>query len=248
MTEQSAHQLLNQMTRSLRSWVQWDAEDGVPGYPLSAAVPATQKPATSTTAPVVAPSVEPERLSLEALQAELGQCTRCTLSASGRTQIVYGEGNSNADLVFVGEAPSEQEDQQGQPFVGEAGKLLDKMLAAMGLTRSQVYVCNVVKCHPPQGREPEAQEVSTCQPFLRAQIRSIQPKVVVTMGQLASQVLLNSTDSITTLRGRFHDYSGIQLMPTFHPATLILKPAEKRTVWGDLQQVMNELGLKNAKD
>jgi DNA polymerase len=177
----------------------------------------------------------------------LGDCQRCKLCHAGRTNIVFGEGNSNADLVFVGEGPGYHEDRQARPFVGKAGELLDSMIGAMGLTREEVYICNVVKCRPPKNRDPDPDEVIACQPFLRAQIRSIQPKVIVAMGRFASQTLLNTADGINRLRGQFYGYFGTPLMPTFHPAYLLRNPADKGKVWSDLQLVMDELGLSKPQ-
>ena len=187
---------------------------------------------------------EQDRPSLDALKAELGDCRRCKLCDLGRNTIVFGEGDPNARIVFAGEGPGYHEDRQGRPFVGKAGALLERMIQAMGLQRDDVYICNVVKCRPPNNRDPEADEVIACQPFLQAQIRSIQPEVVVALGRFAAQTLLNTSQGITRLRGKFHPYFGTQLMPTFHPAYLLRNPASKRDAWGDLQQVMDKLGLE----
>jgi len=179
-----------------------------------------------------------------ALQTELGDCTRCKLATAGRRQIVFGEGDPNADLLFAGEGPGFHEDRLGRPFVGAGGELLDKMIAAMGLSRERVYICNVVKCRPPNNRDPEPDEIIACQPFLRAQVRSVQPKVIVTLGRFASQCLTGTTGSMSRMRGRFHDFLGIPLMPTYHPAYLLRTPADKRKAWSDLKQVMAKLGLQ----
>jgi DNA polymerase len=229
------------MNRSIRNWVKWDAQDGVAGYDRAAPAPRTAPtplaaPEASTAAPTVASD-------LDAIRAELGECTRCKLHEAGRSTIVFGEGNPNADIVFVGEGPGYHEDRLGRPFVGKAGELLDKMIGAMGLQRSDVYICNVVKCRPPKNRDPEPDEVMACQPFLHAQIRAIQPKAIVAMGRFAAQTLLDRSEGINRLRGTFYDYLGTRLMPTFHPAYLLRNPSDKGKVWADLQAVMAEVGL-----
>lgn len=181
--------------------------------------------------------------SLERIRADLGDCTRCKLS-QGRTHLVFGEGNPQADLMFVGEGPGEQEDKQGRPFVGKAGQLLDKIIEAMGLKRSDVYIANVVKCRPPGNRAPEPDEVATCEPFLFRQFDVIKPKVVVALGGTALNCLLHADAKISKLRGQFLDYRGAKLMPTFHPAFLLRNPDSKREVWEDMKKVMLELGIK----
>jgi uracil-DNA glycosylase family 4 len=177
---------------------------------------------------------------LEALRASLVNCQRCPLSAQ-RSSVVFGQGSACARLMFVGEAPGRDEDLQGQPFVGESGRLLTKMIAAMGLQRSEVYIANIVKCRPPRNRDPEPLEVATCQPFLRQQIALIAPQVLVGLGRYAVQTLLETSARIGTLRGTWQTYAGIDLMPTFHPAYLLRNPADKKLVWSDLQQVMRKL-------
>lgn len=171
----------------------------------------------------------------------IGDCHRCRL-CEGRKQIVFGVGNPNADLVFVGEAPGAEEDLRGEPFVGRAGQLLTKMIEAMGLTREKVYICNVVKCRPPENRNPEADEVEACEPFLKAQLDAIKPKVIVALGRYACQSLLRSEVPMGQLRGNWSTYNDIRLMPTFHPAYLLRSPSKKKEVWEDLQQVMKVLG------
>jgi DNA polymerase len=174
---------------------------------------------------------------LDEVRRELGDCKRCKL-CSGRTQIVFGSGNPHAQLVFVGEGPGAEEDTQGVPFVGAAGQLLTKMITAMGFTRDSVYICNVVKCRPPGNRNPEPDEITACEPFLKAQLQSLQPKVIVALGKFAAQTLLRDTTPITRMRGQWRSYEGVPLMPTFHPAYLLRNPGEKRLVWLDLQDVM----------
>ncbi len=186
-----------------------------------------------------------EPRSLDEIRSELGDCQRCKL-CSGRTNIVFGVGNPKAELVFVGEGPGADEDAQGIPFVGKAGQLLTKMIEAMGFTRDEVYICNVVKCRPPNNRNPEPDEIEACQPFLRAQLASIRPKVIVTLGKCAAQTLLRDGTPITRLRGGWREYCGIPLMPTFHPAYLLRNPAEKRNTWLDLQQVMKRVGKSST--
>jgi len=172
---------------------------------------------------------------LAAVRADIGECTRCKLHALGRTQIVFGVGNPNADLMFVGEAPGADEDIQGIPFVGRAGQLLTKIIEAIALTRDDVYIANVIKCRPPQNRNPEADEVATCEPFLFRQIDIIKPKVIVALGKFAAQALLRTLDPISRLRGRVYDYRGAKLIPTFHPAYLLRNPSSKREVWEDMK-------------
>ncbi|MEK7691211.1 MAG: uracil-DNA glycosylase [Bdellovibrionota bacterium] len=171
-------------------------------------------------------------------------CTRCKL-AKTRTQIVVGEGNLDADLVFVGEAPGENEDLEGRPFIGRAGQLLDKMIEAIGLRRQDVYICNVVKCRPPENRNPEPDEIAACQPFLEEQLAQLRPKVVVALGKFASQTLLKTEIRISDLRGKFHPFrEDVVLMPTFHPAYLLRNPSSKKESWQDLKFVAARLGLK----
>jgi uracil-DNA glycosylase family 4 len=174
---------------------------------------------------------------LAAVRADIGDCTRCKLHGQGRTQIVFGVGNPDADLMFVGEAPGGDEDIQGIPFVGRAGQLLTKIIEAMGLTRDDVYIANVIKCRPPQNRNPEQDEVDTCEPFLFRQIDIIKPKVIVALGTFAARTLLRTLDPISRLRGRVFEYRGAKLMPTFHPAYLLRNPSSKREVWEDMKQV-----------
>lgn len=180
---------------------------------------------------------------LGGLRAEIGDCQRCRLSGS-RKQLVFGSGNPDARLMFVGEAPGRDEDLQGLPFVGRAGELLtDIIQKGMKIDRSEVYICNVVKCRPPENRNPEPEEVSACSPFLSRQIELVGPEVLVALGRFAAQALLGSTTPISRLRGNWHEYRGIPLMPTFHPAHLLRKPDFKRQVWEDIKQVMQRLGI-----
>jgi uracil-DNA glycosylase family 4 len=176
--------------------------------------------------------------SLETIQSDLGaDCRRCKLCTMGRSQIVFGVGNPRARLMFVGEAPGEEEDKRGEPFVGRAGQLLTKIIEAIGLTRDQVYIANVIKCRPPGNRNPEADEVEQCEPYLFRQIDVIKPRVIVPLGKFAAQSLLKTMDPITRLRGRQFDYRGAALIPTFHPAYLLRNPSAKREVWEDMKKV-----------
>jgi DNA polymerase len=174
---------------------------------------------------------------LKAIRENLGDCTRCKLHTMGRRQIVYGVGNPNADLMFVGEGPGADEDIQGEPFVGRAGQLLTKIIAAIGLSRADVYIANVIKCRPPGNRNPEPDEVEQCEPFLFRQIDTIKPKVIVALGKFAAQCLLRTTDPITRLRGREFKYRDAILIPTYHPAYLLRTPSAKRDVWDDMKKV-----------
>ena len=184
--------------------------------------------------------------SLPVIQAELVNCTRCKLHR-GRSTVVFGDGNRKADLVFVGEGPGRDEDIQGLPFVGRAGKLLTQMIEAMGLQRKDVYICNVVKCRPPENRTPEKDEVAICSPFLLRQIDAINPKVVVCLGSVAAQTLLQTNRGITHYRGEWLDFRGGKLLATYHPAYLLRNPSAKGEVWKDLQKVMAALGLQGKK-
>ncbi len=183
---------------------------------------------------------------LAKIRADIGDCTRCKLH-KGRNKIVFGDGNSRARLVFVGEGPGADEDKQGVPFVGRAGKLLTQMIEAMGLQRQDVYICNVVKCRPPENRKPEDDEVATCSPYLLRQLDAIEPKVLVCLGAVAAQTLLVTNRGISQFRGEWIDWHGRRLMATYHPAYLLRNPAAKGEVWKDLQKVMAELGLQLPK-
>jgi len=180
--------------------------------------------------------------SLQAIREDLGDCQRCKLSPS-RTQIVFGTGDPKADLMFVGEGPGQEEDRQGEPFVGRAGELLTKMISAMGLSRDRVYIANIIKCRPPQNRNPQPDEIAACSPFLERQIDAIRPKVICALGTFAAQTLLRSDKRISDLRGHFHDLKGVKVLPTFHPAYLLRSPEKKPQAWEDLQKIMAELGL-----
>ena len=180
---------------------------------------------------------------LRAIQYEIGDCTRCALSA-GRNKIVFGDGDPNARLMFVGEGPGADEDAQGLPFVGRAGQLLNNMISATGLKREQVYIANIVKCRPPQNRTPEPEEANTCSPFLFQQIDVVHPEVIVALGSTAATYLLGVKSSLSGLRGRTHNCRGTKLIVTYHPAYLLRDPRQKKEAWADLQIAMRELGLK----
>jgi DNA polymerase len=183
----------------------------------------------------------PQTGELAVVREELGDCTRCKLH-KGRRNIVFGEGNPNAALVFVGEGPGQEEDEQGRPFVGAAGQLLtDIIVKGMRLNREDVYICNIVKCRPPNNRNPEPDEIMACELFLIKQLQAIKPKIIIGLGNIAVKTLLKTKQGITSLRGTWKTYQGIPLMPTFHPAYLLRTPADKRLVWDDIKKVLAEL-------
>ncbi|MDP3502960.1 MAG: uracil-DNA glycosylase [Myxococcales bacterium] len=256
---------LKELALELRRHLAWQEADGsrviLGDRTARPTAPAVSKPtpaavARTAPAPVAAkapapvirmpsPPAEPiAKRPLDEIRRELGDCQRCKL-CSGRKTIVFGSGNPRAELVFVGEGPGEEEDLKGVPFVGQAGQLLTRMIEAMKFTRDDVYICNVVKCRPPNNRNPEPDEIEACEPFLKAQLASLQPKVIVALGKFAAQTLLRDTTAITRLRGQWREYQGVSLMPTFHPAYLLRKPEEKRVAWMDLQEVMKRLGKQS---
>jgi uracil-DNA glycosylase family 4 len=181
---------------------------------------------------------------LTAIRADLGDCTRCKLHTQGRKQIVFGVGSPSAELMFVGEAPGADEDAQGIPFVGRAGQLLTKMIEAMGFSRDDVYIANVLKCRPPGNRDPQPDEVESCEPFLFQQIATIQPKVIIALGAFAARTLLKTQDPISRLRGRIYEYRGAKLIPTFHPSFLLRSPGYKREAWEDLKKALAVMGRR----
>ena len=235
---------IRELALELRRHLAWQESDGTRVILREPPVPGLSKKANAPVAenagPAAALGVIPGD-TLDEVRKELGDCQRCKL-CKGRKQIVFGSGNPRAELVFVGEAPGEEEDKQGIPFVGAAGQLLTKMIEAMKLSRDTVYICNVVKCRPPANRNPEPEEIQSCEPFLRAQLRVIKPKVIVALGKFAAQTLLRDDTAITRMRGQWRQYEGIDLMPTFHPAYLLRSPDEKKKAWMDLQEVMKRLG------
>ncbi len=230
---------LLEIADELRRHLAWQESDGTRAIMRSLDAPAPKAEAPAP-APAPAAPAGPVR-TLNEVRTELGDCKRCKL-CNGRTQIVFGTGNPKAELVFVGEGPGADEDAQGVPFVGKAGQLLTKMIEAMGFKRDDVYICNVVKCRPPNNRNPEPDEIQACEPFLKAQLASIRPKVIVALGKFAAQTLLRVDTPITRLRGQWREYEGVPLMPTFHPAYLLRSPEEKKHAWLDLQQVMKRFG------
>lgn len=231
------------MSRELADHLRYYADLGVTGLSRdpnwrarAAASPATDAIADpSTPGTLDAPSALG---TLDDIKTDIGPaCMRCKLCSLGRSQIVFGVGNPKARLMFVGEAPGEEEDKRGEPFVGRAGQLLTKIIEAIGLSREQVYIANVIKCRPPENRNPEPDEVAACEPYLFRQIDVIGPSVIVPLGKFAAQCLLKTTDPITRLRGRRFDYRGTTLIPTFHPAYLLRNPSAKREVWEDMKLV-----------
>jgi uracil-DNA glycosylase len=180
---------------------------------------------------------------LRQIREDIGDCTRCRLHQQGRKQIVFGVGNPRAELMFIGEAPGADEDEQGEPFVGRAGQLLNNMIKAMGLSRQDVYIANIIKCRPPNNRTPERDECETCSPFLMRQIEVIAPKAIVALGAVAAKTLLAINAPMSELRGRWYDFRGTKLAVTYHPAFLLRDPRQKKEAWKDLQMVMKELGL-----
>jgi DNA polymerase len=209
----------------------WRERAGTPTH-----APAVSDPSARTETPNV--TSQSNRDGLVALREEIGDCTRCVLHTLGRKQVVFGVGNPDASLMFVGEAPGADEDVQGEPFVGRAGQLLTKIIEAIGLSRSDVYIANVIKCRPPGNRNPEPAEIATCQPFLLRQLDIIKPKVVVALGTFAAHALLDTDAPISRLRGQVHDFrGGSKLVPTFHPAFLLRSPDRKRDVWEDMKKV-----------
>lgn len=233
----------NDWVSATRNYIEHQIRDGYSSEPImkSKTSPAT-KSNTKPDSPITIFSND-----LTEIRSVIGDCTRCPLH-KGRNKIVYGVGNPKADLVIVGEAPGRDEDAQGEPFVGRAGKLLTDILAAIGLSRDDVYICNVVKCRPPQNRPPEPLEIETCSPFLEAQINSIQPKFLCTLGKFATQTLLRIETPISQLRGNFQKYKNIPLMPTYHPAYLLRNPAAKKEVWEDMKKLHAELCKTTGKN
>ncbi len=222
--------------------------DGTRAYLGVARYGANADEAGATVAGRVAPELENREGRLKALRASLGECRRCKLYRD-RTNLVFGEGSPRAELIFVGEGPGQEEDKAGRPFVGEAGRLLTRIIEnGMGISRKDVYICNVVKCRPPRNRDPEIDEIEACMPFLEQQLEIIGPKVVCTLGRVAAQCLIGPEFKISAERGTWHSYNGIPLMPTYHPAYLLRYPAAKRGVWEDIKKVMGHLGLEVKKN
>jgi uracil-DNA glycosylase len=227
------------MSREIAEHLRYFAEMGVEG--VSRDVKWRQRSTATSTNPIEAGFSLPVSDSddtLELIKSDIGpDCRRCKLCSMGRSQVVFGVGNPKARLMFVGEAPGEEEDKRGEPFVGRAGQLLTKIIEAIGLTREQVYIANVIKCRPPGNRNPEADEVEQCEPYLFRQIDVIKPRVIVPLGKFAAQSLLKTMDPITRVRGKQFDYRGAVMIPTFHPAYLLRNPSAKREVWEDMKKV-----------
>lgn len=248
------HSVKSQLYASLGAYLQDLQESGVDGLSTESLPPVLLEP-TPQPASVKLDSQqktglpEPEatekRETLEQIRKNLGDCQRCKLGAT-RKKLVFGVGNPQARLVFVGEGPGADEDEQGEPFVGDAGRMLNRIITAMGLQRKEVYICNVVKCRPPQNRNPEKEEIAACSPFLLRQLQAIKPEAIVALGTFAAQTVLGTREPISKLRGRFHDFNGIPLMPTYHPSYLLRSGGNSDsfwTVWDDMTQVLRLLKL-----
>jgi uracil-DNA glycosylase family 4 len=246
MAESTPQEKLRNVVVGFRAFVE-DARDSfAEGFPHDGGRARPPAP-HAVPALAAAPRSASPQDALRAVRDEIGDCRRCKL-ASGRTHIVFGVGNPAADLMFVGEGPGEDEDRKGEPFVGRAGQLLTEIITnGMGLRRSDVYIANVIKCRPPGNRNPEPDEIAACQPFLSAQIDAVAPRVIVALGKFAAQTLLGTTMPISKLRGRWFDFRGRRLMPTFHPSYLLRTPSEKKLAWEDIKLVMQELDLPLPK-
>ena len=224
------------MHEQLKAHLEFFEELGIDGVRLEPEWRTRHEPVPSE--PIEPPEPIEPMIALQAIRDDLGaDCSRCKLHTLGRTQVVFGVGNPNADLMFVGEAPGADEDIQGEPFVGRAGQLLTKIIEAIGLRREEVYIANVIKCRPPGNRNPEPDEVEQCEPFLFRQIDTVKPKVIVALGKFAAQCLLRTNDPITRIRGREFKYRDAILIPTYHPAYLLRTPSAKREVWEDMKRV-----------
>ncbi len=219
---------LRELVIHLEEWLRYQQRLGWRGFPREAAAPGPE-PDRPETIPT-----------LEEIRREMGDCQRCKLHR-GRTHLVFGDGSPHAALMFIGEAPGEEEDRQGLPFVGPAGQLLNSLLSKLGLRREEVYITNVVKGRPPGNREPEADEIAACLPFLKKQIQAIRPRVIVSLGRVAAHALLDTRVPLTKLRGQFQRYDHLPVMPTFHPSYLLRFPRERHKTWADMQQVMELL-------
>lgn len=224
--------------QAIGEYVRYLQRLGVTDLPLVLPLPHD----ASEAANVPNPAAPSGALQLAQLKASVLDCQACRLH-EGRRQVVFGTGNPEADLVFVGEAPGHEEDVQGEPFVGRAGQLLTRIIQAIGLTREDVYILNVIKCRPPQNRNPLPDEVAACRPVIDKQLACLKPRIICALGTFAAQALLRSDERISRLRGRFHQMGDILVRPTFHPAYLLRNPQEKRKVWQDMQEIQRELGL-----
>ena len=245
-SEREPREELLVLVRSLAERIRLDGELAKPLSYLSRREVGAARAAANRQGAAIAPSGT-EAPGLEAVRTELGDCQRCTLGRHRRS-LVFGEGSPKAELVFVGEAPGADEDAQGRPFVGRAGQLLTRIITSMGLKREEVYICNILRCSPPENRNPQPDEIAACEPFLIRQLQAIRPRVICALGTFAAQTLLKSEASISILRGRFHYYQGIELMPTYHPAYLLRNPAAKKHVWEDVKMIMSALGKGKTAD
>jgi uracil-DNA glycosylase len=235
------------LARDLAARISWDAELGAHGYSAGEkAAPIAAVPTSPRAQVEKAPSPDDPATGLAMLRAELGDCRRCKL-CEGRTNIVFGDGDPQAALAFVGEGPGHDEDLSGLPFVGAAGQLLTKIIAAIGLERKDVYICNIVKCRPPKNRDPEPDETAACGPFALRQLEIIRPRVIVALGRPAARFLLGTDEPISALRGSFLETRGALVMPTFHPAYLLRNESAKRPVWEDMKKVRDALGPGEAR-
>jgi len=230
-----------QLRSALTERIRYYNELGI--YDFYRREPNAELPREPETSVIVEHRTNDPALLLRAIREDLGDCTRCPLHQQGRKQIVFGVGNPNAELMFIGEAPGADEDQKGEPFVGRAGQLLNNMIRAMGLQREDVYIANIIKCRPPGNRTPEREECETCSPFLMRQIAAIKPKAIVALGAVAAKTLLAINAPMSELRGRWFDFRGTKLAVTYHPAFLLRDPRQKKETWKDLQMVMKDLGL-----
>ncbi len=218
---------INEIISDLKVYLEYLKGMGIVSLPTSEMKP--DEPGQST------------MITLEYVRKELGNCKRCKLHR-GRKTIVFGEGNEKATLMFIGEGPGYDEDVQGRPFVGKAGQLLTKIIQSINLPREEVYIANIIKCRPPQNRNPEPDEIQSCSPFLMKQIQVIQPKIICALGAFSAQTLLKTETKITALRGKLFDLEGIKVMPTYHPAFLLRNPDKKREVWEDMKKIVELLG------
>jgi DNA polymerase len=244
--ENPADELLA-LVRSLKAQIQSEIDAGkTPAYLCMTGEPAALDTSAADKSQAQNRTSPRKELTLGDVKKELGDCQRCSLGRV-RTNIVFGEGNPKAEIVFVGEAPGGDEDIQGRPFVGRAGQLLTRIIAAMGLKREDVYICNILKCRPPGNRNPRPEEIAACEPFLIKQLEAINPRVICALGTFATRTLLKTDVPITVLRGKFHAYHGIQLMPTYHPAYLLRNQGAKKQVWEDVQKIMKLLSGQITK-
>lgn len=241
------HKLDPETRKQILARIDYYREMGIYSFyrqPISEAADTLMEPSSSAEAfPALPHGLQDKAAALKGIREDIGDCTRCRLH-KGRTNLVFGVGNMNAEIMFVGEGPGADEDEQGEPFVGRAGQLLNNMISAMGIRRQDVYIANIVKCRPPGNRTPERDECDTCSPFLLRQIKVIQPKVIVALGAVAAKNLLAVNDSMANLRGRWYDFKGSRLLVTYHPAFLLRDPRQKKETWKDLQMVMKYLGMK----